>query len=43
MPNIVGEWRQKMEARGVPAGEVVRAYITLSQQEGWAFPVDYSR
>lgn len=41
MPDIPAEWASRLEARGLPAWEVVDTYIELSEREGWEFPREW--
>jgi len=38
MPDLPGEWAEKMEAKGLPGWEVVNTYREISAQFGWTFP-----
>ena len=36
MPNIAMRWAEATEARGIPAGDVVRAYMNAVRERGAA-------
>jgi len=38
MPDVVTEWAESMEAKGLPGWEVAEMYLELSEREGWKFP-----
>ena len=38
MPDVVTEWAESMEAKGLPGWEVADMYLELSAREGWTYP-----
>ncbi len=43
IPNTAATWAEVHEGRGLPAGEIVRAYVDRLRAAGYELPRDWSR